>query len=146
MFRYCRHVRPRCLVSILFFLNLICDFVDGSPVEAFSTSPPSSLAISARRRLLTADLGRSAVTSFVEAKRSRCLISSQDLSALPPKPRVRTSTHEPRSFAPLRVNLRSPLFSAPSTSLLSAVQVPLSHTITVPPPYPPSGITPSNAA
>src|SRR5215469_18894837 len=51
----------------------------GSPVSAFAVFPPSSRAISARRRLLKTDRGSLLVMSSVEANRSRCLIRSQDL-------------------------------------------------------------------
>jgi hypothetical protein len=59
---------------------------------------------------------------------------------------MRTSTHDPWSFFPSSENLRSPFFSAASTSGLSGVHEPLSQIITVPPPYWPSGMIPSNFA
>src|SRR5262245_45558953 len=93
-------IDPQCFFGSRFSLDLTCDLAEGSPVEAFSTSPPSSRAISASRRLLTTERGFSVAMSLLDAKRSRCLMSSQDLSGLAPKPRVRTSTHEPRSFLP----------------------------------------------
>jgi hypothetical protein len=66
---------------------------------------------------------------------------------LPPsRPRMRTSTHEPWSFLPSSRNLRSPFFNAASTSGDSGVHVPESQIITVPPPYWPSGMIPSNFA
>src|SRR5580704_11253688 len=82
------------------------DVFTGSPVAAFSTSPPFSLAISASNRLLRTERGSSATMSFCEEYLSRCLINNQDLSALLPKPRVRTSTQEPRSFLPSRLNFK----------------------------------------
>src|SRR5262249_19435122 len=131
----------RLVVALLIF----CFFLSlGSPVAAFPTSPPASRAISASSRLLSTDRGCSASTSTFDANPSRCLINNQLLSARLPYPRVRTSAHEPRSFFPCRANLKSPFVNAASTSALSGVHVPLSHTITVPPPYSPSGITPSN--
>ena len=57
----------------------------GSPVAAFSTSPPASRAISASRRFETAERGISWATSTVgEAKESRCLINSQEVLELLP--------------------------------------------------------------
>src|SRR5437868_2897677 len=47
--------------------------------------------------------------------------------------RVRTSTHEPRSFLPCSVNFRSPLASAAVTSGTSGSQVPRSQIMTVTP-------------
>ncbi len=44
------------------------------------------------------------------------------------------------------MNFRSPFFKAASTSGDSGVQVPASQIITVPPPYSPSGMIPSNFA
>ena len=83
--------------------------------------------------------------SSVEANASRCLRSSH--CGFPASVRrVRTSTHEPRSFFPRSANLSSPLASAASTSGTSGVQVPRSQTITVPPPYSPLGMMPSNFA
>src|SRR5450631_127136 len=118
----------------------------GSPVAALSTSPPPSFAICDRRRLEIAERGFSWAISALDAKSSRCLINNQDVFVLLPKPRVRTSAHEPFSFLPCSVNFKSPFSSAAATSGLSADQVPLSQTITVPPPYSPSGITPSKLA
>src|ERR1700722_7670946 len=52
----------------------------GSPVAAFSTSPPPSRAISARRRFETAERGISSATSTSAAEKlSRCLINSQEV-------------------------------------------------------------------
>src|ERR1700736_1150020 len=57
----------------------------GSPVAAFSTSPPPSRAISASRRFETAERGISLATSTsAEANSSRCLISSQEVLELLP--------------------------------------------------------------
>src|SRR5437879_5410531 len=70
-------------------------------------------------------------------------MSNHDFPELRPNPRVRTNTHEPRSFFPRRVNFSSPFFNAAATSSCSGSQVPVSQTITVPPPYSPSGMTPS---
>jgi hypothetical protein len=57
----------------------------GSPVAAFSTSPPPSRAISDSRRLETAERGISWATSTVgEAKESRCLINNQEVLELLP--------------------------------------------------------------
>src|SRR5271168_4238509 len=104
-----------------------------------ATLPPSSL-------LLTIERGLSTATSFVEVYWSRCLISSHDFPELLPQPCVRTSTQEPFNFLPWSVNFRSPFARAAFTSGDSGVQVPSSHTMTVPPPYSPSGITPSKLA
>ena len=72
-------------------------FDPGSPVAAFSTSPPPSRAISARSLLLTIERGFSIVTSFVDVYWSRCLMSSHDFpEASPPQP-VRAN-QDPRSF------------------------------------------------
>src|SRR6266508_4671825 len=54
----------------------------GSPVAAFSMLPPSSRAISIRRRSETTERGRVSAMSLVLACGSRCLIRSQVL--LPP--------------------------------------------------------------
>src|SRR5664279_3098461 len=72
----------------------------GSPVEAFSTSPPSSSAISVRRRFETTDRGRDSETSSSDAKASRCLMRSQEGFFDEPQPFVRTRTHDPLSFSP----------------------------------------------
>src|ERR1700676_357320 len=99
----------------------------GSPVAAFSTSPPFSPAISASNRLLKTERGSAAVMSFCEAYLSRCLINNQDLSGLLPKPRVRTSTQEPHNFLPTKVNFRSPFWRAAAISSLSGINYPLPH-------------------
>src|ERR1700676_5358563 len=116
---------------------------EGSPVAAFSTSPPPSRAMSARNLWLRTERGASAVISFFEAYLSRCLMSSQDLSARLPNPLVRINAHEPRNFRPARENLKSPFCSEACGSAVSGVHVPVSQNITVPPPYSPSGMTPS---
>src|SRR5580704_13695018 len=72
----------------------------GSPVAAFSTSPALSRAIFASSLLLKTERGCEAVMSLSDAYLSRCLINSQDLPNLLPKPRVRTKTQDPRSFLP----------------------------------------------
>ena len=60
--------------------DLAAALMVGSPVAAFSTSPPPSRAISASRRFETAERGISWATSKVgEAKLSRCLITSQEV-------------------------------------------------------------------
>jgi hypothetical protein len=60
-------------------------FIAGSPVAAFSTSPPSARAISDRRRFETAERGISSATStLLEANSSRCLIKSQEVLELLP--------------------------------------------------------------
>jgi hypothetical protein len=88
----------------------------------------------------TTDFGRATVRSTVaEACASRCLIRSHWRS------RMRTSTHEPFSFRPWSRIFRSPFASARSTSGLSGSHVPRSQIMTVPPPYSPSGITPSKS-
>jgi hypothetical protein len=66
--------------------------------------------------------------------------------AFPPEPLVRTKTHEPLSFFPCRVNFNSPLRNAASTSSCFGSHIPTSHSMTVPPPYSPFGMTPSNFA
>src|SRR5664279_317926 len=118
----------------------------GSPVDAFSTSPPSSIAISVSSRFDTTERGRVSAMSSPEAKSSRCLIRSHAGRFGEPQPFVRTRTHEPFSFSPSRVNVRSPFSRAAPTSGDSGAHVPRSHTMTVPPPYSPAGMIPSNAA
>ena len=58
-------------------------------------------------------------------------------------PFVRTSTQSPSSFSPCSRNLKSP-FANPSTGSAIGSHVPRSHSITVPPPYSPFGMVPSN--
>src|SRR5262245_34530218 len=98
---------------------------------------PAARAMPAIVRRDTTESGRFRVTSSVETKRSRCLMRSHW------RLRVRTSTHEPRSLLPWSANLRSPLARAAVTSATSGIQTPRSQIITVPPPYSPSGMTPS---
>src|SRR5277367_1271735 len=141
-FRYWRFAGGRVFFAATAFFGLY----PGSPVAAFSTSPPPSRAISARSLLLTMERGFSMAISFVEVNGSRCLISSHDFPELLPQPCVRTSTQEPFNFLPWSVNFKSPFVSAAFTSADSGVQVPSSHTMTVPPPYSPSGMTPSKLA
>ena len=57
-----------------------------------------------------------------------------DSPRVPPYPRARTSTHDPLSLNPSSVNLRSPFASDRSTSSDSGVQVPRSHSMTIPAP------------
>ncbi len=128
------------------FFSSFSTSATGSPVEAFSTSPPSSIAIWVRSLFERTDRERVSATSSSEAKSSRCLMRSHVAFEEPPQPFVRTRTQEPFSFSPWSVNLRSPFFRAASTSGLSGVQVPRSQTMTVPPPYSPAGMIPSNAA
>ena len=75
-----------------------------------ATLPPSSRAMSARRRPVSADFGCAIVISLFEAYRSRCLISSQDFPAFRPYPRVRTNTQDPCNFFPRSANFSSPFF------------------------------------
>src|SRR5580658_1089979 len=133
-------------VGVFFAVTAFFGLKPGSPVAAFSTSPPPSRAISARSLLLTMECGFSMATSFVEVYWSRCLISSHDFPELLPQPCVRTNTQEPFNFLPWSANFRSPFVRAALTSGDSGVQVPSSHTMTVPPPYSPSGMTPSKLA
>src|ERR1700737_1343182 len=70
-------------------LATLADFagclIMGSPVAAFSTSPPPSRAISASRRFETAERGIASATSVsAEANSSRCLINSQEVLELLP--------------------------------------------------------------
>ena len=141
-------VRPTAALAALagFEIFLAGALLEGSPVAASSTSPPPARAISARSRPLTADFGCVTVISFDDAYLSRCLINSHDGLLLPPNPWVRTSTQDPFNFLPCRVNLKSPLSSAAAGSGCSGFHLPVSQTITVPPPYSPAGITPSNFA
>src|SRR5450830_790840 len=118
----------------------------GSPVDAFSMSPPSSIAISVSSRFDTTERGRVSAMSSSETKSSRCLMRSHAGRFGEPQPFVRTRTHEPFSFSPSSVNLRAPFSRAASTSGDSGAHVPRSHTMTVPPPYSPAGMIPSNAA
>src|SRR3989441_4722978 len=113
----------------------------GSPVAAFATSPPSSRAIHARSRRVRTERGFARVTSTVEACRSLRFMRSHC------RPLVWTRTHPPLSFLPFSANTMLPLRSASSKlSSPSSSYVPMSQTMTVPPPYSPSGITPSKRA
>src|SRR5438105_6270935 len=113
----------------------------GSPVAAFATSPPSSRAIPASSRRGNTDRGFAVALSTPVALRSLRFIRSHRRSA------VRTRVHEPLSFLPLSVKTMRPLRRASSKlSSPSNRYVPMSHTMTVPPPYSPSGITPSKRA
>jgi hypothetical protein len=77
---------------------------------------------------------------------SSFLCSSSHRSRSPSLP-VRTSTKRPRSFSPNMSRCSSPPASArPGSSTPSAGrQVPASHTMTSPPPYPPAGMIPSKS-
>src|SRR6059058_4708968 len=113
----------------------------GSPVAAFATSPPSSRAIPASSRRVSTDRGFAVAMSTAVALRSRRFIRSHLRSP------VRTRVHEPLSFFPLSVKTMRPVRRASSKlSSPSNRYVPMSHTMTVPPPYSPSGITPSKRA
>ena len=120
----------------------------GSPLIASLMFPPSSRAISARRRFETAERGLAKVMSSLEAKASRCLMRSQ--AGFPEvcenAPRARTRAQEPFSFVPRSVNFRSPFLRLASTSESSGTHVPLSQIMTVPAPYSPSGTIPSKLA
>ena len=92
-----------------------------------------------------------AASSPVRASSSRSLKRSQFSfwSSSPGLGLMRTSIQPPRSFVPSRRNFRCPSrYAAPGSSLLSrsGYQRPMSHTITVPPPYSPFGMMPSNSA
>src|SRR6266550_1926916 len=113
----------------------------GSPVAAFATSPPSSRAIPASSLRVSTERGFAVAMSTAAALLSLRFISSHLRSP------VRTSVHEPLSFLPSSVKTMRPLRRASSNvSASSSRYVPMSHTITVPPPYSPSGITPSKRA
>src|SRR2546430_1255229 len=113
----------------------------GSPVAAFATSPPSSRAIAASSLRVSTERGFAVAMSTAAALLSLRFISSHLRSP------VRTSVQEPLSFLPSSVKTMRPLRSASSNvSASSSRYVPMSHTITVPPPYSPSGITPSKRA
>src|SRR5438552_9738233 len=113
----------------------------GSPVAAFATSPPSSRAIPASSRRVSTERGFAVAMSTAAALRSLRFIRSHLRSP------VRTSVHDPLSFFPLSVKTMRPLRNASSKlSSPSNRYVPMSQTMTVPPPYSPSGITPSKRA
>src|ERR1700691_6667918 len=95
-------------------------------------------------RLDSTDRALPLVTSCKDAYLSLCLIRSHADRVDLLKPLVRTSTQEPFNFEPCNVNLSSPFLRHSSTSGFSDCHVPRSHTITVPPPYCPSGMMPSN--
>lgn len=80
-------------------------------------------------------------------------LTSSQASASPGPPRNRVSAYSPRSVDPWSRNLACPRSSdspkstgRPARSWLSGSYVPLSRTITVPPPYSPAGMTPSNSS
>src|SRR5262249_56137938 len=97
------------------FSRIFFNSEGGSPSAALRMSPPSSRAISISNRLVTTDRGASSVMSSLLAHWSRCLIISHAALVSPGRPRVRTSTHEPRSFFPSSENLSSPFFSPAPT-------------------------------
>ena len=78
------------------------------------------------------------------AAASFSLISSQTVFFSPGFGFSRTSIHPPWSFSPASRNFSSPAASPSSASSIGA-QVPASQTIIGPPPYSPSGITPSKS-
>ena len=74
----------------------------------------------------------------------RSLKSSQLVFFSPGRPFSRASIQPPFSFSPASRNLNAPLARLFSTSSIGA-QVPVSQTIIGPPPYSPSGMTPSKS-
>src|SRR5262249_43735765 len=98
--------------------------------------PDATHRSSARRR-----------SAAVPGNAARVLVKSQLLRLLPLRLFMRTNTQPPLSLSPARVNFSSPLRSAALTSAvsLSGNQKPRSHSITVPPPYSPSGMVPSKS-
>src|ERR1044071_8553966 len=123
--------------------------MSGLSCERMSAKSPSLFTLS----------GANSAMSTGPDHSSLCLMSSHDvlpplspsgepegppLRGEDPHPRRRTSTHDPFSLKPSRVNFRSPFLSAASTSSVSAVHVPLPHSITIPAPKP-DGMTPSNS-
>ena len=72
------------------------------------------------------------------------LKSSQFVFFSPGRPFSRASIQPPFSFSPARRNLNAPVLRLFSTSSIGA-QMPVSQTIIGPPPYSPSGITPSKS-
>src|SRR5690606_3325983 len=98
--------------------------------------------------ILSPDLtlsGRAArVSVSVSTKLSFSLMKSQFVFLSPGLGLSRTSTQPPLSFSPHRRNLKSPFLNPSSTSPIGA-QSPVSHTIIGPPPYSPSGMTPSKS-
>ena len=72
--------RPRdCLLRRWSFFGSVSSLstsATGSPVEAFSTSPPSSIAIWVSSRFETTERGRVSAMSSSDAKSSRCLMRS----------------------------------------------------------------------
>ena len=84
----------------------------GSPVEAFSTSPPSSIAISVSSRFDTTERGRVSAMSSSDAKSSRCLMRSHAGASTSPSPSCARGPTSPSASRPSRVNLRSPFFES----------------------------------
>src|SRR5581483_3642247 len=132
VFREGRQHRPGHRVSARAF---------GSPVAAFVTSPPSSRAMSARSLFVRTERGALSVMSAVLAYSSLRFMSSHFRSP------VRTSVQPPFSFVPERTKRISPesIALAGSTSSIGA-HTPSSQIMTVPPPYSPTGMTPSKLA
>ena len=103
-------------------------------------------AICSIDRPLAADRGFSSRISSSLGDRpasSSCLMSSQLSRFSPGLRRMRTRCQPPWSFLPSSVNARWP-FARPLWGSLSGNQWPRSQTITVPPPYSPFGMVPSN--
>ena len=136
--------RPGTSVSNVGSFRMRRRSAGGSPSAARFMSPPSSRAISTSNRFDFTERGSASATSVDVAHSSRCLMSSHATRFCPARARRRTRTHEPCSFWPNSVSFNCPAWKAPSTSELSGFQVPRSQIITVPPPYSPAGMTPSN--
>src|SRR5262245_32339775 len=120
--------------------------LDGPRALLCQTRPLRAPISSMLRLLLTLRdkrLNRPSLSSGL-ANRSALFTSSQ-LRDDWEFPAMRTSDHEPRSFLPLSANLILPARNAACGSSPSGIHVPRSHSITVPPPYCPFGIVPSNA-
>src|SRR4051794_38694591 len=108
---------------------------------------PLPSAISGIDRPLTTDSGlssRMSGSSGLRASSSLALIKSHGSFFSPPRPCMRTRCHRPRSFSPSSVKIRCP-FLYPRCGSPSGSQRPRSQIITVPPPYSPCGMVPSNA-
>ncbi len=78
------------------------------------------------------------------ASASRSLISSHWFSSSSAEPRVWTRTQPPTRRSPASRNLSSP-FSRPARASPTGSQLPVSQSITVPPPYSPLGMVPSKS-
>jgi hypothetical protein len=77
---------------------------------------------------------------------SSILRSSQFSRFSLPRGFRRISSHSPFIRSPSRTKWRWPLSMSLADLPATGAQVPRSHSITVPPPYSPSGIVPSNVA